>query len=322
MNHTSNYLLDLLKYVYINPFVDDVLTNIFIYKFFVKKEIHNMNITNNNFNKNYAQSFQGGLSKKLMQEINNTNVEAVSQKLQEAKIITDFQDNKAVAWCCHKVVEIINELNQKHKLNLSLPKGVFVENFDNLNVTDKTMYGFCNMQPSKLFKDTDLYVPSRTLFFNSFEGERFLANQKFYNWQNIDEISDFKFSNKSAPTDYFLDIFFHEFAHVIHEDNLIKTLGSNIVAEKLQQVEKLHQSNFYKSKYGKALSKICDYAQETPFEAVSCDMSKRLSNKIDKNKLQYNVNPLKGTPYDNQFFELLNTKLDNILRKFWKGKFE
>lgn len=236
--------------------------------------------------------------------------------------MVDFQENKTVAWCCKKVVDIINELNHKHKLNLSLPKGVFVENFDNLNVTDKSMYGFCNMQPTKLFKETDIYVPSRTLFFNSFEGKNFLTNQKFYNWKNIDGIADYKFENKSAPTDYFLDIFFHEFAHVIHEDHLIKTLGANTVAEKLQQIEQLHQSNLYKLKYGQELSKICNYAQETPLEAVSCDMSQRLSNNIDKNKLQYDKNPLKDSPYDNQFFQLFNTKLDNILRKFWKGKFE
>ena len=281
-----------------------------------------MKILNDKFNRNNLPSFNGGLSRKVASEIKNTNVANVSQKLLESNVITDFDNNKTVAWCCKKVVEIINELNQKYKLNLSLPKGIFVENFDNLNVRDKSMYAFCNMQPTILLKDSDTFVPSRTLFFNSFNGDSFLKNRDFFNWENIDEIADFKFANKTAPTDYFLDIFFHEFAHVIHENHLINTLGGETVAQKLQQIEDLQGLGVYKAKYGKELSKICNSATINPLEAISCDISRRLSNKIDKNKLKYKTNPLKMSPYNNYYCESFNSDLDNILRKFWKGRFE
>lgn len=281
-----------------------------------------MKILNTKFNRNNQPSFNGGLSKKLSSEILNTNVANVSQRLLKFNIVTDFNNNKTVAWCCQKVVELINELNQKYKLNLSLPKGIFVENFDNLNIGDKTLYAFCNMQPTKLLKNSDTFVPSRILFFNSFNSDFFLKNNMFFNWNNIDEIADLKFANKTAPTDYFLDIFFHEFAHVIHENHLINTLGSEIVAQKLQQIGFLQKSGVYKERYGEELSKICDYATINPLEAISCDLSRILSNEIDKNKLMYNTNPLKLSPYNNYYCELFNTKLNNILRKFWKGEFE
>ena len=267
-------------------------------------------------------SFNGGLNKETLKEIRYVNVDLVSSSLFKDNIITDFQENKIVAWCCQKVVMLIKEINKKYGLNLTLPKGIFVRNFDELNLKQTNMYGFCNMQPVKLFKNKDVYVPSRTLFFNSFENANYFKDEKFFNWENIDEISDFRFANKSAPTDYFLDIFFHEFAHVLHENQLIKTLGANITAKKLEQIEKLQKTGLYDKKYGKELSKICKSAVTNPLEAIACDISKIMTENINQDKIIFNINPLKHSPYDDNYMRLFNTKLNKILRNFWKGNFE
>lgn len=267
-------------------------------------------------------SFSGGLNKKILKEISDTNVGLVSHNLLKDSIITDFQGNKTVAWCCQKVVTLIKEINKKYGLSLTLPKGIFVRDFDGLNLAQTNMYGFCNMQPVKLLKNKDVYIPSRTLFFNSFEGERFFKDKNFFNWENIDEISDFRFANKFAPTDYFLDIFFHEFAHVLHENHLIKTLGADITSKKLEQIEKLQKMGMYDQKYGIELSKICKSAASNPFESIACDISKIMSENINKDKMFFNSNPLKHSPYDDNYIHQFNTKLNNILRNFWEGIFE
>ncbi len=54
-------------------------------------------------------------------------------------------------------------------LKLALPKGIFVEDFKDLNVDNPSMYGFCNLAPTKLKKNSDEITPSRIIFFNSFK---------------------------------------------------------------------------------------------------------------------------------------------------------
>ena len=81
-----------------------------------------------------------------MQEIQRADILEISSRLAKKGIPTDFKGNKIIAWCCDKTIEIFEQINQKFKTNLSLPKGIFVENFQSLNVDTPNMYGFCNLQ--------------------------------------------------------------------------------------------------------------------------------------------------------------------------------
>ena len=59
-------------------------------------------------NYNISISFKAGLTPKIMKDIQAVNPTEISQYLSNKEIVTNFQDNKIIAWCCAKVVEIIS----------------------------------------------------------------------------------------------------------------------------------------------------------------------------------------------------------------------
>ncbi len=260
--------------------------------------------------------FRAGLTPKMIQEIKKADILEISDKLAQNGIVNDFNGNKILAWCCDKTVEIFQLLNKQFGLNLGLPKEIYVEDFTKLNVDDLEMYGFCNLAPFELRKSSDEIIPSRVVFFNSLK-----------KWENIDLISNRRYKDKLASTDFFLDIPFHEFIHSAHEDRLLDLFDGDLLLKKLQSLKDPKQVLMYQQKYGQKVSTISQYALNDPLDAVACDLSKRIANSIDKDSLIPVKNPFAGSPYqDNSSFikkmQLKLNPLNEMLKNFWNGTFE
>ena len=277
------------------------------------------NIQNNNVNR--FNSFKAGLTAKIVREISSVSTDKVSRELEYQGIYSDFRNNKVVAWSCACLVNMFNMINKHTNQKLALPKGIYICNFDNLNIQNSSMYGFCNLVPVKLYKNSEKIVPEQMLFFNEN-----LLNEK---WENINEISDKRFFEKESATDHFLDIFAHEFFHAVHEANLKKVLSPKTLIKKLQSCNNETKLKTYRDTYGDKVSTICERAVHSPLEAVACDMSRILLNNLDNN-FKPKVDMFIGTPYEHLSFlqrillpryssELI--PLTELLRNFWNGKF-
>jgi len=271
-------------------------------------------------------SFQAGLTSKIAQEIEAADVVQISKKLAQKGVSTDFGDNKVLAYCCKKMSNIIDFLNQEHKLKLASPKGIYAIDFEKLNVDDKKMHSFCNLQPFQLHKASGEITPSRVLFFNTLESAKKQAPEgynRLFDWNNINEIADAEFAIGFAPTDSFLDIFSHEFSHVIHEDHLLNRLGGKKLVKILEMLNDTEWLKWYERKYGADVSEICSYARKNPLEAVACDMTKKIVTSLDSESLLPTKNPFKNSAYQGHLFKgSSDSPLDTILRRFYKGKFD
>lgn len=287
-------------------------------------------------NKTHQQnvSFGAGLTPQMAEAIRNTDICEISKKLANEGIENDFKDNKVVAWCCDKTVEIFKQLNERYNLKLALPKGVFLEDFENLNIdnANSCIYGFCNLLPTKLKKNSTLAIPEKTIFFNSFSASKEIIKDEIgcnSLWGNIDKISDNRFLDKNSSTDNFLDIFLHEFVHSSHEDKLLK---QNNVVKKLKSMGDENYLKDFQQKYGQTLSQICEYASTSPMEATACDMSRRIADCLDPQTLSPTNNPFINSPYEKLsikqkiMYSNLSKKedlsLEELLRNFWNCRFE
>ncbi len=264
-------------------------------------------------------SFNAGLTPRLLKEIQQADILDISGKLAKKGVPNDFRDSKIIAWCSDKAIQILQQINERFGQKLSLPKGVYVEDFRNLRTESPSALGTCNLLPTKLKKGSDEIVPSRTIFFNS-----------IHNWDSIDSISDNQYAARHFSTDFFLYPFFHEFAHAIHEDRLLNKFGGKKLVKILKKLNEGEQLKKYRDVYGSSVRQICNYAQNTPLDAVACDMARVISEALDKDTLIPTKNPFIGTAYDKlSFWQRLNipkhpTKekpLKEILRDFWDGKF-
>ena len=235
------------------------------------------NIKQNNLN----LSFKAGLTRSMVADIKSCNIKRIASKFDQFGVETNFNNNKFVAWCSLKCFEIIQ------KLNLGIPRAIFVEDFNKLNIIEQGALGFTNFAPTKLYLNNDSITQEKTIFFNKL------------NWENIDEISDENFKFGITTTDFFLETFLHEFAHVIHENNLLdKKNGSNVIAF-LQKMLNPKFIETFQIKYANILKSICNYASENPLETVACDLSKRILNNIDKSTLKPRNNFIHSSPYQN-----------------------
>ena len=115
-------------------------------------------------------TFNAGLTSKMKSEIAHCDINKITKELAKSGISADFKNNKAVAWCSIKGIEIIKELNKKFNLNLAFPRGIYVEDFNNLLISDKMSAGFYNIAPKKLYMSNmgNTVVPQNVVFFNNF----------------------------------------------------------------------------------------------------------------------------------------------------------
>lgn len=276
-------------------------------------------------------NFGAGLTPKMMDEIQKADALEISDKLGQKGIPSDFKDNKVVAWGCAKTVEIFEQINKKYGTNLALPRGIYVEDFEKLNIEDKNAVGFCNMAPTYLIKGSNDITPSRVIYFDTLNNKREKAhpNKKWlYDWNNINAISDYNFITGGSGTNFVLDVFIHEPSHVEHEEHLLDLYDGEVLLEMLKTVQSPAEVLRYQKKYGSQVSRICDYAMANPLEAVACDLSRQIVSSLDKNTLIPIKNPFARIPYQNQDLSLTQRiqariqPLNSILRNFWNGKFD
>lgn len=290
---------------------------------------------NNDKYKKQKLPFKAGLTPKIMQEIQQADVLEISNRLARKGMPTDFKENKVIAWCCDKTVEIIEQLNKRFGTKLALPKGIFVEDFERLNVNNPTIMGLCNpFSSDNLIKNSNVQISGETLFFNTFEtlkSKMQVHEHKLYDWENIDNIADFNYAERISATDYFLDVFMHEFLHIAHKDRLLNKIGEENLEKSIDDAKNEIKIKSYRNKYGGRIVEICDNALTSPFEAVACDMSRTIVSSLDKDTLKPTRNPFIATPYENlpiwkriiiPYYTDEERPLKEILRNFWNGKFE
>ncbi len=279
-----------------------------------------MKIQNQYINPN----FRAGLTSAMRSEIRSVDAAKVSEALQKQGIQSDFKGNKMLAWCSLKSVEIINEINKRFGAKLGLPKGVFVEDFSQQSFLDKDSLGFINLVPTKKYGTNDV-TPEKTIFFNEFSEFNYQGGNHF--WEKLNECAEMMFETGNATSDFFLEPVFHEFAHAMHESNLIKNLKPQKVLEFLFTIAKNENVQAFQERNGGILSRrICNYAATGPHEAVACDLTKRTIANLDKELLVPNENFVAESPYQRRSFWDRHigikpeSKLTVILRDFWNGK--
>jgi len=283
---------------------------------------------------NNKVSFGAGLTPQILNEIHQTDVMKISNRLAKQGILTDFQANKVIAWCCDKAVGIFEQLNKDFGMHLALPERIYVEDFEKLNIEKNSLAGFCNLARNGLKKNSNEIFPAKTLFFNTFETIAQMTDPNIkwiYNWENIDQIADINYFIGHSSTDYFLSTFIQELSHNAHLDRASKKIGGDALAEKIRLFSDEQRLKEYQQKYGRKLSQICNYALKNPLEAVASDMSRIILDSLNKETLMLTRNPFIGTPYEKlSFWQRINIPnyldeerpLNEILRQFWNGKFD
>lgn len=273
-----------------------------------------MKIQNSNIN------FQAGLTRNMRQEIEHTDITKVTNYFCKNNIETDFKNNKTIAWSSLKVFDIIKKLNSQFNLKLGLPQQILVEDFNILKLPQKFAFGIMNFAPTKLYTNQDTIVPEKAIVFNEFKDYNYSSGNKI--WDKIDEIADFGYEHQMSSTDFFLETIFHEFAHAIHEENLINTLGGNKLLGLLEKTFVPDFINKFQQKYKNQFDNICKYANSNWIETVACDLSKRAMAGLDKEKLIPKSDFIQDSPYRKiKFLNILKTsKQDKKLHKFWNGK--
>lgn len=293
---------------------------------------------NNSYSSSQKQNitFEAGLTAQFAQEIKNANVVEISNRLAQKGIENDFKSNKIIAWCCDKTVDIFEQHNKQFSPKLALPKGLFVEDFADLNINDdlRSTPSFCNFTLRRLKRNSNEISKPGTLFFNSYETykkECLPQNKWLMDWNCVSEISDDAYASNLDSTSHFLRLFLHEFSHNVHLDKLTNEFKVKIL-EKIRSICKdKKQIEEYQKKYGQKVSQICKYALKNPLEAIACDMSRAIVDSLDKTTLKLTKNPFINTPYEElsasqkanlPVYSQEDLPLKEILRNIWNGKFD
>ena len=276
---------------------------------------------------NYTLNFHAGLTKQIQKEIATCNTKKISAEFSKFNIPTDFRNNKTVAWCSLKCFEIIQNLNKQFNLNLALPTGIFVEDFKKLNILSQDASGSCSIFPTKLYKDSEIIIPEKTIFFNENPDDPNYKGSLY--WENIDLCSDISKNSHLAPTDFFLNTFLHEFSHVIHIGHLIKSMGRENFLKVFNKINNPAAISQFKNKYWLLMfENLCTYASSHPMEAVACDFSKRIAEHLNKDTFLIKDDFIKNSPYrkysviDTILSPLKYSEYNHTIRQFWNGNFK
>lgn len=275
-------------------------------------------------------NFGAGWSAQVERQISGCNVSAISDIFERQGIKTDFKGNKVIAWCCLKTLEIFNELNQKYKLKLALPKAIYVEDFSELLEQDPKEYGICNFYPGYLKKGSEQVYSERTVLFNSFESSRKVADEDGYKWENIDSTIEDLYSKGFLSSGHFLGMFIHEFSHSAHNANLLIKLSSEEFLNKTKIFSDARYLTQFNRRLGKLFSKISKSAESVPFETIAEDMTRRIATSLDPQKLLPAQNPFYKSLYPvssiRTTLQALRTSpqddeiANKVLRKIWNGE--
>ena len=115
-----------------------------------------------------------------------------------------------------------------------------------------------NFVPDFLHINKKVITPEKTIFFNEFKEKNYDGGNAI--WDLLDEIADMNFENKTTTTDFFLETFLHEFAHVMHEGNLQTRIYNGFdFIKTIISMQKAQNPNFQKLK-PEISEKISEYA--------------------------------------------------------------
>lgn len=293
-------------------------------------------LNNKSQNNQQKTSFKAGLNREIAEQIRKANISDISKRLaQDYGIPNNFKENRYLAWLNLQTAKIYQQLNTSFRAGLALPKGIYVEDFVNLKLkeTEQSVTGFCNASPTRLRKNSEEIVPSRVIFFNSFDTLRNKTPKEWQwicDWNHANRRANYHFETRRTSTNSFLNDTLHEFVHVAFLDRLLERLGRNKLAKELDRYKSDEQLEAYRRKYRQKLFQICDYALEGPFETIACDIPRIIADSLDPKTLLPTRNPFVGTPYERlSYFQRRKTPnyldeerpLNEILRHFWNGDF-
>ena len=252
---------------------------------------------NNYENINSKISFQAGLNKQITEEIRYCDITSIANKFKNNGIETNFGNNKLVAWCsliCLKITQ---------GLDLGVPKSIYLEDFEKLNIPNKDAVGLCNFAPTRLLNNSDKIIPEKSIFFNK---DYFSCSL-----DDFDKKADENFLNNVSASNSFLEPFMHEFCHAMHENNMLTLFDSYELVNKLIKIMNPDYVVQFQNQYSKLLNNICKFADINPLEAVAY----KLSHFILKNS-QSDL----GINFK-QFSEGTETNINKVCIDFWNGKF-
>ena len=258
---------------------------------------------------NTNPTFGYGITRQIAKEIQRCDIAKIQKEFRKNNIPTDFQGEKFFAYCSLKCLNLIKHLNSMYKLNLGLPKGVFVKDFVKIGDELEDAFGATATVPTTAYENDNTIYPIGTVFFDK---------REHYTMNEYDIMSDMLYESGDQPSPFFLHLTLHEFAHAAHIDHLLNNFNVK------EYVKKLISDDIPNEYIPLIKNHVCEYATTDVFEAVACDMSKRIVEYIDEKALIPTSNPFKHGPYKKyNLFEKLSKKdeLDKIMHKFWLGKF-
>ena len=151
---------------------------------------------------NNPTNFKAGLTSKMKNEIASCDVCKITNEMKRMGIPANFKDNKVLAWCTLKSIEIIKFLNENYGLKLGLPRGIIVENFNILRNANFESDAFCNAIPTNIYQGDNFVLPENIIFFNEHPEFNYSGGNKF--WEKIDEYSDWNYENNTTSSNSFL----------------------------------------------------------------------------------------------------------------------
>ena len=171
-----------------------------------------MKITENN-----SPSFKTGLTIKLLKDFKNININEKEAEFAAKGIDAKFLNNKFICGSSVLTAEILNEVSGKYKLPFDfLPFSIRAYNDKNLALESaKKCRGFCNTNTKKILKDEPPFIGTSLFFNNSFLNFPILFD--------IDTTINGLLNYLSSP--HFLQLFFHEWFHCIHNNLIYKKHG-------------------------------------------------------------------------------------------------
>lgn len=275
---------------------------------------------------NISPNFNAGLTSSMKSEISRCDIKKVSHYLARNGVYTDFKDNKTAAWCSFVALSIIKSLNSHFHAGFCFPRGIIVDDFNKMvDTVDKTAIGFTNFFPSKIYPKSDKIIHDRVVFLNNFEGRNSENGNLF--WDCIDEVADMAYAKNLAATNHFLEPFLHELFHVVHENNMLKSMSGTELLEKICRIKNPEAIKAFQKKYQNIFKSLCGYAALDPLETVACDLSKRCIDSVNKDSFMPEKDFIKNSPYGEMNFikQIFKTpkayKQDKALRQFWNGEF-
>lgn len=264
------------------------------------------------------QKFSAGLNRNIINAVENCDVDLISGHLRAKGIANNFQGDKVRAFCSMKIIELIDNMNSKFHIGFSYPNAIITGDLAKHIGKPKT-FGFCTFTPLK--SKSGFICPEKTIFFNQSN-----AGVK-EELETLDKIAEIDYKEGFNSSNNFLINFIHEFAHAIHEGNLLKRHTPRKVI-KILQTWNTEQFNIeYRQKYLSVTNKICGYAGTNILDTLACDLSGKIGNCLNKN-LTIENNIFKNTVYEpqnivkrlkqNLFTNEFQTK-DKLIYAVWNG---